>query len=342
MAPVVREVVDAPAQLVDCAVERARHLAQLVVAVAGGRPREVAGGVAARHRGDGFDATAERRRDEPGANRRHRQRRRDAGEDEPAARPAAARRPPSAAATGAQTRWSDGRCGRRHTACRSPSSCCSAGSAPRAARARPESPGAARGSPWPPAPRRPRRNRPAPGRPSATSVTRMPASWPIRSASSSSSSGEHAGIASQQLGGQPRLGRQRRLDALHGEPPDPRLQDQPGRHRRDGPDDEGGQEDLAAKPHASRHRLGQLVAELLHGGRAPRPSAAVSRAAAARARPRCACRPCTSSPTRRRAAGPATARAPGARAGTGAAGTPWRSAAPRCRRPTRCAARRRR
>ena len=80
MAPVVREVVDAPAQLVDRAVERARHLAQLVVAVPGGRAREVAGGVAARHGGDGFDATAKVRGDEPRANRCHRQRRRDAGE----------------------------------------------------------------------------------------------------------------------------------------------------------------------------------------------------------------------------------------------------------------------
>ena len=49
MAPVVREIVHASAQLVDGAVERTRDLAQLVVAVPGGRAREVAGGVAARH-----------------------------------------------------------------------------------------------------------------------------------------------------------------------------------------------------------------------------------------------------------------------------------------------------
>jgi hypothetical protein len=52
MAPVVREVVDAPAQFVDRAVQRARHLAQLVVAVPGGRAREVSGGVTARYSGN--------------------------------------------------------------------------------------------------------------------------------------------------------------------------------------------------------------------------------------------------------------------------------------------------
>ncbi len=68
--------------------------------------------------------------------------------------------------------------------------------------------------------------------------------------------GRQAGVAGEQLGGQPRFGRQRRLDALHGEPADPRLHDQPGRHRRDRPDDESGQEDLAAK--ADRHGTGSV------------------------------------------------------------------------------------
>ena len=36
--------------------------------------------------------------------------------------------------------------------------------------------------------------------------------------------GGQSGIAGQQLGGQPRVGRERRLDALHREPADPRLQ----------------------------------------------------------------------------------------------------------------------
>ena len=69
--------------------------------------------------------------------------------------------------------------------------------------------------------------------------------------------GRQAGVAGEQLGGQARFGRQRRLDALHGEPADPRPA-RPARPSspRHGPDDESGQEDLAAKP--DRHGTGSV------------------------------------------------------------------------------------
>ena len=58
---IARELVDAPPEFVHGAVHRARHLAELVVAVVGQRTLQIADGVAPRHREDGGDAPLERR-----------------------------------------------------------------------------------------------------------------------------------------------------------------------------------------------------------------------------------------------------------------------------------------
>ena len=118
------------------------------------------------------------------------------------------------------------------------------------------------------------------------------------------------------LGGQPRLGDERLLDALRrsAAASTATTSTSPTASADSAPTANDGEERACARTR-QRHAPGssELVAELLDGHDARRPAAAASRAGAGRGRRRCACRPCSGSPRRRSAAGRATARGRDAR-----------------------------
>ncbi len=245
---IVRELEDPPAKLLRGGVERPRHFAELIVAVAVRGARQVAAGVAARDRGDSLDATAERRRDEPGDQRRHGHRRQHPCPDEPEhgallIRDLGQRQGQADVGDGGMVDADDrvegvvvgGRAvaPEHHLA----PGACRLDLGPLRVVLHGRQPGAVLGRVAQHATvRRDQRH-------AHLCQRAHPVGFLVERFD------RERGIAREQLGRQPRLGRQGRLDPLDRQPANPPLQERPGRNGGDDADQEGRQEDLSAEPH---------------------------------------------------------------------------------------------